>query len=93
MSSVERPVPPPGEEIHLPAGSTQPLLLTVGITVALLGVTINSILLVVGLVLTVWVLAVWIRDAVREYRHLPLEHHVAESQDRVPWEEPEATGH
>lgn len=91
--SADRPVPPPGEEIHLPGGSAQPLLLTVGVTMALLGVTINSILLVIGIVLTVWVLALWIRDAVREYRHLPLEHHVAEPQDLVPWEDPEPTGH
>ncbi len=93
MSPLERPVPPPGEEIHLPPGSTQPLLLTVGITVALLGVTLSTILLVAGLVLTVVVLFAWIRDAVREYQHLPLEHHVAEPRDSVPWEERETTGH
>ncbi len=91
--TTDRPVPPPGEEIHLPPGSAQPLLLTIGITVALLGVTISAILLVAGIVLTVWVLFVWIRDAVREYQHLPLEHHVVEPVDRVPWEEPEDTGH
>lgn len=93
MSPLERPVPPAGEEIHLPPGSAQPLLLTIGITLALLGVTISPIILVAGLVLTVWVLFVWIRDAVHEYRHLPLEHHVVEPQDRIPWEEPVDTGH
>ncbi len=35
MSQLEKPVPPAGEEIHLPGGSLQPLLLTVGITMAL----------------------------------------------------------
>ena len=34
MSPVDRPVPPAGEEIHLPGGSAQPLLLAIGITVA-----------------------------------------------------------
>ena len=32
-------IPPAGEEIHLPPGSIQPLLLTVGLTIALVGVT------------------------------------------------------
>ncbi|HWT93595.1 MAG TPA: hypothetical protein VN238_11395 [Solirubrobacteraceae bacterium] len=93
MSPLERPVPPAGEEIHLPPGSAQPLLLTIGVTLSLLGITISPIILVTGIVLTVWVLFVWIRDAVHEYRHLPLEHHAHEPVDLVPWEEPEDTGH
>lgn len=62
------------EDIHLPGGSLQPLLLTVGITMALLGITISTVLLVAGCVLTVAVLFAWIRGAVLEYRHLPLDH-------------------
>jgi hypothetical protein len=76
MSPLDRPVPPAGEDLHIPGGSIQPLLLTVGITTALLGVTISLILLIPGLVLTVAVLFTWIRDSKREYDHLPLEHHV-----------------
>ena len=75
MSPLDRPVPPAGEELHIPGGSIQPLLLTVGITMALLGVTISVILLVAGLVLTVVVLVAWIREARAEYDHLPLDHH------------------
>jgi hypothetical protein len=74
MSPLDRPVPPAGEELHIPGGSVQPLLLTVGITTALLGVTLHWVLLVAGLVLTVAVLAAWIRDARAEYEHLPLDH-------------------
>ena len=74
MSPLDRPVPPAGEEIHIPGGSLQPLLLTIGVTMALLGVTISPLLVVAGLVLTVAVLFVWIREAIDEYRHLPLEH-------------------
>jgi hypothetical protein len=74
MSTEESNVPPAGEDIHLPGSSIQPLLLTVGITLALIGVTWKWWALVGGLVLTVVVLAFWIRDAMREYRHLPLEH-------------------
>jgi hypothetical protein len=79
MSPLDRPVPPSGEELHIPGGSIQPLLLTVGITMALLGITISTILLVAGLVLTVAVLFVWIRDARAEYEHLPLDHHAEQT--------------
>ena len=71
-----RSVPPAGEEIHLPGASIQPLLLTVGITMALIGVTTtlhpghrrrrsSSLAMIV----------VWIRDTRREIEHLPSEHH------------------
>ena len=79
MSPLERPVPPAGEELHIPSGSIHPLLLTLGITTALLGVTISTILLVAGLVLTAGVLFTWIRDARREYEELPLDHHAVET--------------
>jgi hypothetical protein len=67
-------IPPAGEEIHLPGGSLQPLLLTVGITVALLGVTMGLALLIPGLVLTVWVIVRWIADTRRDIAALPVHH-------------------
>jgi hypothetical protein len=67
-------IPPVGEEIHLPGGSIQPLLLTIGITVALLGVTLGLPLVIAGLVLTVWVLIRWIADTRRDISELPLHH-------------------
>jgi hypothetical protein len=67
-------IPPVGEEIHLPGGSNQPLLLTIGITMALLGVTLGWPLLAAGLVLTVWVLVRWIADTRRDIAELPLHH-------------------
>ena len=79
MSPLDRPVPPTGEELHIPEGSIQPLLLTVGITSALLGVTIHWVLLVAGLLLTVGTLIAWIRDARAEYEHLPLDHHAEQT--------------
>ena len=79
MSPLDRPVPPAGEELHIPGGSIQPLLLTVGITSALLGVTIHWVLLVAGLALTVGVLVAWIRDARDEFEHLPLDHHAEQT--------------
>ena len=71
---MEPEIPPPGEEIHLPGGSIQPVLLTVGITVALVGVTTTIFLVIAGASLTVAVIIVWIRDTRRDIDELPLEH-------------------
>jgi hypothetical protein len=70
---MERPVPPAGEEIHLPGPSLQPLLLTLGITLTLVGVTFMLALVVIGVVLTVVTIARWIADTRREIEELPLE--------------------
>jgi hypothetical protein len=67
-------IPPVGEEIHLPGGSVQPLLLTIGITMALLGITLGLPLLIAGLVLTVWVIVRWVADTRRDIAELPLHH-------------------
>ena len=67
-------IPPAGEEIHLPGGSIQPLLLTIGITMGLLGVTLGLPLLIAGLVLTIWVIVRWIADTRRDIAELPLHH-------------------
>jgi hypothetical protein len=67
-------IPPVGEEIHLPGGSIQPLLLTIGITMALIGVTLGLPLVIAGVVLTVWVLIRWIADTRRDIAELPLHH-------------------
>ena len=75
MSPLDPEVPPPGEEIHLPGGSIQPVLLTLGITVALVGVTFNVVLVIAGVILSVAVVIAWIRDTRRDIDELPLEHH------------------
>jgi hypothetical protein len=77
MSPLDKPVPPPGEEIHLPGPSLQPVLLAVGITVALVGVTLNWMLTIAGGVLSLAVIARWIADTRRDIDELPLEseHH------------------
>jgi hypothetical protein len=74
MSPLDREVAPAGEEIHLPGGSIQPLLLTVGITVALVGVTTNIFLVIAGGLLAIGVVIAWIRDTRRDIDELPLEH-------------------
>jgi hypothetical protein len=75
MSQLEKPVPPAGEEIHLPGGSLHPLLLTVGITMALIGVTVSPIFLTIpGTILTVAVIYKWIQEARQEMASLPAHH-------------------
>ena len=74
MSPLDPPVPPVGEEIHLPGPSLQPLLLAVGITLALLGITMGMFMVVAGLVLSVWVIIRWIADTRRDINALPADH-------------------
>jgi hypothetical protein len=74
VSPLDPEVPPAGDEIHLPGGSIQPVLLTLGVTVALVGVTTNVFLVIAGAILSVGVVVAWIRDTRRAIDELPLEH-------------------
>jgi hypothetical protein len=74
MTPLDRDVPPAGEEIHLPGPSLQPLLVTVGITIALIGVTTSIWMVIVGVIVTVWVSLKWAAEARRDINALPLEH-------------------
>ena len=71
MSTLDPETPPAGEHIHLPGPSLQPILLAFGITLALIGITLGTFLLVSGLVLTLWVIVRWIADTRREMSELP----------------------
>jgi hypothetical protein len=75
MSPIDPEIPPVGEEVHLPGPSLLPLLTAVGITLALVGITTMIELTVIGVILTVWSVARWIKDTRREIDELPLEHH------------------
>ena len=48
VSDIEQQAPPVGEEIHLPGPSVLPLLCAVGITLAVIGTTINWLISIVG---------------------------------------------
>ena len=74
MSPLDPQVPPVGEEIHIPGATIQPLLLAVGIALAIVGITIGYAMLIPGLIITVLVVIRWIRDARREMAELPVEH-------------------
>lgn len=66
--------PPAGEPIHLPDPSYLPVLVAAGITIAVVGVVINMVMLVGGLLITLVALARWIGQTREEIAELPLEH-------------------
>jgi len=75
VSPLDPEIPPAGEEIHLPGPSIQPFLLTIGITMMVVGLTFKAIVLYAGAIIAIVVIAFWIRDARRELDSLPTEHH------------------
>ena len=64
----------PGESIHLPGPSYQPVVVAFGVTLVVVGVVLFPALSVIGLIITVIALVGWIRDTRREMSELPLEH-------------------
>ena len=79
MADDQRPAgdgaEPPGELIHLPGPSYLPVLLALGITLAVVGVVVSIFLVGAGVAIVVVVLVRWIREARQEMAELPLEHH------------------
>jgi hypothetical protein len=75
-SATESAAPPVGEEIHLPGPSVLPLVTAVGITLAVIGTTIDwKIWSTMGVVITVVCIILWVRDTRRDVASLPEEHH------------------
>ena len=84
MSAVDSPphagdqddhdAPPAGEQIHLPGPSIIPLVSAIGITLAVIGTTIDWIWSVVGLIVFVVSTVLWIRDTRRDVESLPEDH-------------------
>jgi len=74
VSPLDPDIPPVGEEVHLPGPSVLPLLTAVGITLSLVGITTFIELSVIGVLLTVYCVARWIKETRREIEELPREH-------------------
>jgi hypothetical protein len=70
----ELPAPPVGEEIHLPGPTLLPIATAVGITFAIVGLTIGWWLVAVGVLITVIAIIRWIREAREEIEELPPAH-------------------
>jgi hypothetical protein len=67
-------VPPAGEAIHLPGPSIIPLVCAIGITLTIIGTTIDWIWSVLGLITFIVSVTIWIRDVRRDVDELPEEH-------------------
>ena len=74
MAGLETEAPPVGEEVHMPEPSILPVANAVGVTLALVGITLSFAVTVVGLVLFLVTLVAWIRSAAHEMSELPLDH-------------------
>jgi hypothetical protein len=75
VSELDRNAPPAGEEIHLPGPSLIPFITAIGITLMVIGTTINWLLSAVGAVIFIVTAIRWIRDTRRDVESLPEEHH------------------
>ena len=75
MNELEQEAPPVSEEVHLPGPTLIPLLSAVGITLIVIGTTINWIFSIIGAVIFILTTIRWIRDTRRDVAALPEEHH------------------
>ena len=66
--------PPAGEAIHLPGPSYLPVIVAVGIMIAVVGVVQSWIIVAIGLVITLVAVWRWIRETREDVAELPLEH-------------------
>lgn len=74
--SAELATPPVGEEIHLPGPSAIPVITAIGITLAVVGTTIDwKVWSTMGVLITLVCTVIWIRDVRRDVAALPEEHH------------------
>ena len=76
MSELEhRPIPPAGEEIHMPAPSLIPVVNAAALAIAIVSITLSwYVVALAGLVFLVTTVK-WIADVRRDIAELPLEHH------------------
>jgi hypothetical protein len=72
---LDRPVPPSGEEIHMPAHSIIPLLNAASLAIAIVSITLSWILVAAAGIVFLVTTAKWIADVRRDISDLPLEHH------------------
>jgi len=75
VSDIPQDAPPVSEEIHLPGPSLIPLVCAVGITLMVIGTTINWLFSILGLIIFLLSVIRWIRDTRHDVQALPEEHH------------------
>jgi len=75
VNDIDREAPPAGEDIHLPGNSIIPFVTAIGITLIVIGTTIDWLFSIAGLVILVVCVVRWIRETRRDVAALPEEHH------------------
>ena len=71
----QRPVPPAGEEIHMPEPSILPLVNAAALAIAIVSITLSWYVVALAGVVFLITTAKWIADVRRDISALPLEHH------------------
>lgn len=72
---VQQEAPPAGEDLHLPGPTIVPLLNAVGLSLAVIGLTMGWFVIAAGLILFLVTTVRWIRDTVRDVNELPVDPH------------------
>jgi hypothetical protein len=76
MSELEhRPIPPAGEEVHMPEPSIIPIVNAAALALAIVSLTLNWYLVALGGAMFLITTVKWIADVRRDIEALPLEHH------------------
>ena len=76
MSELEqRPVPPAGEEIHMPEPSIIPIVNAAALAITIVSITLSWYFVALGGIVFLITTIKWIGDVRRDIDALPLEHH------------------
>ena len=76
MSELEhRPVPPVGEEVHMPEPSLIPVINAAALALLIVSITLSWYFVALGGIVFVITTIMWIADVRRDIEALPLEHH------------------
>ena len=67
-------VPQAGEPIHLPEPSYLPVIVSLGVTIALVGVVMSWYVFALGFAITLVAVVRWVRGTRRDISELPLSH-------------------
>jgi len=67
-------VPQAGEPIHLPDPSYLPVIVSLGVTIALVGVVMSWFVFALGFAIVLVAVVRWVRSIRRDISELPLSH-------------------
>jgi len=70
-----RPVPPAGEEVHMPEPSLIPIVNAAALAIAIVSLTLSWYVVAAGGLVFLITTIRWIADVRRDINALPLEHH------------------